>query len=97
MLARWPVEIHGGLPVLQESLAWRRDVPLYMTGFYAALATCTAPLPGPSASTRPSKTIPSSSGVSRPWRRLRSPVARVESALPGRTATSTSGSKPNDE
>ncbi|KAF7192450.1 hypothetical protein HII31_06225 [Pseudocercospora fuligena] len=37
LLKAYPVESYDGLPALTEDLMWREDVPLFMTGRFAAL------------------------------------------------------------
>lgn len=37
MCAKYPVENFDGLPALTDDLMWREDVPLFLTGKFAAL------------------------------------------------------------
>ncbi|KAI1335800.1 FAD/NAD(P)-binding domain-containing protein [Xylariaceae sp. FL0016] len=37
MLSQYPIDICGGLPCITDNMAWREDVPLLVTGRFAAL------------------------------------------------------------
>jgi len=38
LMNQWPIDTVGGLPVLQPSLRWHEDCPVYLMGPYAQVS-----------------------------------------------------------